>query len=159
MVRRRRRAAGAADGPPAEGLLTEGETVASDQFSFLPPGVPAGGAGGLGLWVCALRGGMQHGAMCARGTRSPLPEVRALLACWPRGVSVPSHFLPGSTLLQCAPLTTRLAWWSEALPAASEQVLCCLPVTSWFWAGAGTAAQDMRQPFSCDPAAAPHATS
>ncbi|KAL4457256.1 hypothetical protein ABPG75_012121 [Micractinium tetrahymenae] len=44
MVRRRRRTTSAADGLPAEGLLTEGETVASDQFSFLPPGVPAGGA-------------------------------------------------------------------------------------------------------------------
>lgn len=74
MVRRRRRGAAAADGVPAEGLLTEGETVASDQFSFLPPGVPAGGTGGLqGVGpggACLEQAGQCRGICAARRSAS-----------------------------------------------------------------------------------------
>lgn len=56
MVRRRRRGAGGGDdaadggcepggGGDEAGLLTVGDTNVSDAFSFLPPGVPSGGAG------------------------------------------------------------------------------------------------------------------
>lgn len=111
MVRRRRRAQEQASGVPRGGgpaaapdsLLSLGDTHASDAFSFLPPGQPAGGAGGRRAWGLGLHGAWRSAAgLCCRKL-----QAWAHAARWLRGFT--KHACPGRRPLQSARLTMRRA--------------------------------------------------
>ena len=132
MVRRRRKARDQAallasldenggGGGAADGLLTSGDTHVDDQFSFLPPGMPSGGAG---EWAAPL-------GVCSA----------VLRRLGPAGVAVPAH----TVVLPAGPACWGARWVLGVVTswvgfACSSLVLVCVLAWLVHWVH-GTRAQ------------------